>query len=284
MSKKWLLLDCNYLCHRAKYTTEQLSYEGSATGVIYELLRSLETFQDLFRTSRFVFCWDSKISKRRELYPEYKTNRQHKKLTKKETAFDIKLKSQMEKLRVIYLPAIGFKNIFIQEGYESDDIIASICDHIRLSRDEAIIISSDHDLYQCISHNISFFAPKAHKILTLQRFQKQYGISPTKWGLVKSIAGCATDNIPGVKGVGEKTAIKFLTNKLNPDSRAYQNITSPTGIIAREKTILLVVLPLFGIKKFELRQDKLSEQGWKQVTKKLGMKSIRNKMPFGKRK
>jgi len=281
--RKYLLLDCNYLCHRARWSTGYLSYEGDATGVIYGFLKSLSSFQDIFNTSNFVFCWDSNTSKRKEIYPEYKANREKKEYTDEEQKFNRAFRRQMKKLRTTYLSIIGFRNVFIQRGYEADDVIASISRWLgRL--DEAIIISSDEDLYQCIEGNISFYNPRTSKTLTLQSFKKQYGIEPVLWGMVKSIGGCTTDNVKGVRGVGEKRAIDFLLSRLNPNSKAYKNITSPEGNDISDNNQELVVLPMKGTQRFKLRRDNLSEQGWRQVTKMLGMKSIRDRMPFGKRR
>lgn len=283
MSRKYLLLDCNYLCHRAKHSTGGLSYGGNATGVIYGFLKSLSTFQDLFNTSNFVFCWDSNTSKRKEIYSEYKANRERE-YTDEEIEFDRLFRRQMKKLRTTYLPMIGFKNVFVQRGYESDDILAEISLHSIRGKDEAIIISSDKDLYQCIEHNVSFYNPQTNKHLTLQGFKKQYEIEPTLWGMVKSLAGCTTDNVKGIQGVGEITAIKFLLDRLNPDSKAYREIISVQGRKISDFNQQLVILPMHAIHGINLKRDSLSEQGWKQVAKLLGMKSIRDRMPFGKRR
>jgi len=294
MGEKYLLLDCNFLCHRAKHTMGDLSYEGNATGVIYGFLKSLSGFQDLFNTSNFVFCWDSKYSKRKKIYPEYKANRDKKEYTKEEIEFDKAFREQMKRLRTIYLPMIGFRNIFVQKGYESDDVIASICEKLLLSNkirassaiafDEAIIISSDKDLYQCINPWVSFYNPQTSKILTLQRFKKQYEIHPIRWGLVKSFAGCTTDNVKGIKGVGDITAIKYLLAELNPNSKVYKAIISSNGKAIFDRNQKLVSLPMEGTKIFKLKRDNLSESGWKQVTKLLGMMSIKNRMPFGRKR
>jgi len=280
---KYLLLDCNFLCHRMKHTMGDLSYKGSATGIIYGFLESLSGFQDLFNTSRFIFCWDSKYSKRKEIYPESKANRDKKEYSEEEIKFDIAFRKQMKKLRTTYLPMIGFKNIFVQKGYESDDIIASICSCKYLDEEnEAIIITSDKDLYQCIRPNVSFYNPQTSKILTLQGFKKQYGIHPIRWGLVKSFAGCTTDNVVGIRGIGEKTAIKYMERELGTYTKAHQAIMSPEGTTIFNRNQKLVILPFEGTQQFKLRRDKLSEGGWKQVTKLLGMKSIRDRIPFGR--
>jgi len=287
MNRKYIILDCNYLCHRAKHTTGDLSFGGSATGVIYGFLKSLSGFQDLFRTSNFVFCWDSKTSKRKEIYPEYKANRDKKEYTDEEIEFDRAFRKQMKKLRTTYLPMIGFRNVFVQRGYESDDVIASICEHLD-EREEAIIITSDKDLYQCICSNVSFYNPQTNKHLTLQGFKKQYGIHPHEWATMKSIAGCTTDNIKGIKGVGEKIAIKYLKGGLSEGKKYFDIVDSlyhPNGKITLfDENWVLVKLPFAGTKQFKLRRDKLSEAGWKRVVELLGMKSIRDRMPFRRKR
>ncbi|HEC65796.1 MAG TPA: hypothetical protein ENI23_10900 [bacterium] len=286
MDRKWLLLDCNLLCHRAKHSMGDLSHKGSATGVVFGFLKTVQALQEFFDTPHVVFCWDSKTSKRKEIFPEYKSHRRdkYKEMSKEELEFEKKFQSQMKKLRRDYLPTIGYRNVFVKKGYESDDIIASICNHLPKG-DEAIIVSSDHDLYQLISSTVSFYDVRTQKILTPQGFKKVYGIESTKWGSVKVLAGCTTDSVPGIKGVGEKTAIRSLQGELKPESKAYQAINSPLGISIIVRNRFLIVLPLPGIGHFELIRDKISKQGWERVMNLLGMKSLRDKMPIvGRRK
>lgn len=299
MSRKYLLLDCNYLCHRAKHSTGGLSYAGDATGVIYGFLKSLSGFQDFFGTSDFVFCWDSNTSKRKEIYPEYKAQREKKyielynlemsdgtkyKYKTEEIEFDMAFRKQMKKLRTTYLPIIGFKNVFIQRGYESDDIIAAACHTISHIKAEAVIVTSDKDLYQCIRPYICCYNPQSNKILTYQGFKKLYGILPHEWAMVKGTAGCPTDNVKGVKGVGEKTALKYMTETLAESTKAYKAITSKEGFALYERNMELVRLPMKGTKNIKLMGDELSEQGWKSVCNQLGMRTIRDRLPFGKRR
>lgn len=286
MDKKYLLLDCNYLCYRARFSTGGLSHEGQPTGVIYGFLKTLSAFQDFLGTSDFIFCWDSNTSKRKKMYPEYKAHRDRD-YSPAEIEFDIVFRRQMKKLRTTYLPTIGFRNIFIQHDYESDDILASIAlrnlQEYPMNGGEGVIITRDKDLYQCITHNVSVCDPQTNKILTMQGFKKLYGIEPYEWTMVKAIAGCITDNVKGVKGVGEKTAIKYLTGKLTEGVK-YFDITCPYGKFVFDRNLPLVELPMKGTKKFTLQEDELSEQGWKQVTSMLGMSSIRDRMPFGRRR
>jgi len=283
MNKKWLILDCNYLCHRAKYTTGGLSHENTPTGVIYGFLKSISPFQEFFNTPYVVFCWDSKYSKREEIFPAYKANRKnkYKDMDENTIKFEKEFRWQIVQLRRIYLPAIGYKNIFVQKGYEADDIIASICFNLSML-DEAIIISADQDLYQLIDPQISFYNPVKGKILTLQGFKKKYGIESHLWREVKIIAGCSTDGIPGVGGVGEKSAIKYLKNELKKTSKAYEKIEAKFGTNLHKRNYKLISLPFKGTKVFKLQEDKVTQRGWNSVMKELGMKSLRDKAPIFK--
>ena len=101
--------------------------------------------------------------------------------------------------------------------------------------------------------------------------------------MMKAIAGCSTDNVLGVKGVGEKTAIEYLRGKLVKGKR-YDDIGSKEGWKIFVANISLVKLPMQGTNYFKLEKDELSEQGWKQVVKILGMSSIRDRMPFGRKR
>ena len=119
--------------------------------------------------------------------------------------------------------------------------------------------------------------------MTLQGFKKQYQIIPDQWGLVKCIAGCVTDEVPGIKGIGEKTVIKYLTGELKETTKAFKKIEKQkTKYIKRNYP--LVVLPLEGTDNFKLRKDKISKEGWNEVVEKLGLKSIKNKVLINKKR
>jgi len=272
-----LILDCNYLCHRSKHVFGSLSDQGSATGVVYGFLTALITLQSKFNTNRFVFAWDSQTLKRKEAYPKYKENRNAKEMTKEELEFEREFRRQMSSLQNEYLHTIGFRNIFSQEGYESDDIIASVCMNLPKEQ-EAIIVSADEDLFQCITDHISCYNPRTAKLMYKNLFEKTYGIQPDQWYLVKAIGGCKSDNIEGITSIGQKTALRYLTATLNPTSKSYMAIVLNESIILRNKD--LVQLPYPGVKTFKLQKDNISQEGWNAVTKKLGMKSIRYCAPL----
>lgn len=236
-----LVFDCHCLGYQAFYTMSELSHRGDMTGILHGFLTQVLSAMYRFKTNQVVFCWDSKTSKRKELYPSYKANR---KIDDPEKLKQIlRAKKMFRKLRKDILPGLGFKNIFQQAGYEADDLIASV---VRNNVNQFVIVSSDHDLYQLLNGNISIWNPMHRKMTTYKSFKETYGVFSNVWMDVKTIAGCDGDNVPGVKGVGEKTCIKYLSGKLSKKSVVVQKIkdflTSPECI----RNLELVRLPFKG--------------------------------------
>ncbi|RJQ26094.1 hypothetical protein C4577_04130, partial [Candidatus Parcubacteria bacterium] len=278
----WLFLDSPYLCWRAYHTTGHLSYNSIPTGIVFGYLKTLLDLQDNFVTTKLVHCFDKGPSKRIELYPEYKGNRKHKSndLSEDEIMKLKAVKNQIIKLRKEYLPEIGAKNVFSQYGFEADDVIASLCNGLPEGH-EAVIVSEDHDLYQLLNSKIRIYSPRSKKIISEESFKREWGINPSEWVMVKALAGCSSDHIKGIKGVGEKTAVKHLRNELKQSSKVYSKILTEYSIT--ERNLPLVRLPFPGTKDFVLVEDRLSQSGWESLSDRLGLKSLgslRRLLPF----
>lgn len=283
MSNKgpWLILDVSALCYRNFYVMGKLAHGDIGTGAVYGLLRDVVGFQDTFGTNRVVFCFDRGRNLRIREFPDYKKHRRQPPVNEEEQIMRTELRKQIHKLRREYLKEIGYRNVFSQYGYEADDIIASVCNTIIDRKEEGIIVGRDKDLYQLISHRISMFDPQTHKTLTLQSFKREYGIPPLRWVEVKCMAGCNTDGIPGIRGVGEKTAIKFLQGTLNNNTKSFQAIVRGNAIWERNRS--LIALPYAGCKSFDLQEDEITEKSWRRFAKRFGMRSIMHQGPFGSR-
>lgn len=229
---------------------------------------------DLHSTNRVAWTFDRGCDKRREIFSQYKRNR-HKDQSPEERQAFSNLRKQLYRLRTRYLPEIGFKNVLSQDGYEADDIIASVCDNLPKG-EEAIIVSSDEDLFQLLGPRVCMWLLKG-KIVTADSFTRQWGICPAKWPDVKALAGCRGDGVIGIKGVGEKTAVKFLTGKLKPDTKAFQAIVAGTNVW--NFNLDLVRLPFVGTEPCHLQEDNVSQGAWDEIMDELGMKSLRRKGP-----
>ena len=253
-----------------------MSHNGKGTGVLFGLMRDLALWADVFETNRFVFCFDSRHNKRKQIYQRYKENRRLE-LTDEEKAEKQLFYDEVERLREEDLFRLGFRNVFWTEGYEGDDVIASVCLFSLGENDRAIVVSRDSDLWQLITNRVSVYDPFGGKRRTVQWFAKQYGISPSQWADVKAIAGCNTDNVRGIEGVGEKSAVEFLAGTLDQKFKRYKAIID--GNDRWRRNLELVKLPFEGCPRYELNDDRLSRQRWKDVSRRWGLRSLREFFP-----
>lgn len=270
---KLVIIDADYLAHRAFHSVGHLrGAVNERTGVMFGFLSTIKSLKLEFGKCRFAFCFDDKESLRRELYPEYKANRRidYESLTDAEIFEKEQYHRQVRILRTQVLPDIGFKNIFHAPGFEGDDHIAQAC--LTTDRD-AIIVSADHDMYQCLGKKVSIWNLNTHIEYTLDDFVKEYRIKPMLWSQVKAIAGCTSDNVKGIKGIGEKTAVKWFLGTLNPESKAYQKIDENIDIVAIN--LPLVRLPFEGTPEFDIVKDEVSHESWRNVVHNLGMYTLK---------
>jgi DNA polymerase-1 len=278
MSEPILLIDTNYLCHRAFHAVGGLSYKDIGTGAIFGVLRDIVSLQDSFATKRCVFAFDLGLSYRHKLLPTYKRSRRirHAEETEEEQETRRDFNGQVKRLRREYLPAAGFNNVFAARGFEADDIIASIAAALP-SNEEGIIISNDHDLWQCLRPNIFCWDPQRQRAYSIGNFRGEWGLEPHQWADVKAYAGCGTDDVPGIRGVGEKTAAKWLRGELPEHTQAYAKLVA--GVATHKTNLPLVRLPFPGTPEFEIKPDNVTEDKWWALADRLGMQSIKSAVP-----
>lgn len=259
-----LIIDSSYIGYQARYTMGDLSHEDLPTGVIFGFLSRILHLGLMFGTNDLSFCWDSRHSLRRDIYPNYK------KKDRSQTEWDeiALMKDQFKVLRQQVLPLIGFKNHFIQSGYESDDIMASI---VFRKLGDWILVTGDEDFFQCIQSNTRVYSPSKKKMMTQQRFLQEKGITPRVWVKVKMIAGCKSDNVIGINGVGEKKAIQYLTKNMKP-GKTLDKINAGKNLIKSNRR--LVELPFHGTEEPTFKSNLFSMKGFKKVCKHFGFDSF----------
>lgn len=238
-----LVLDCNYLCHAARHAMSDLCAEdGSGSGVVFGFLSRLLSLGEEFGTERFAFCWDSPRSLRREEFPAYKPRRRD--LSLEEARALAAAFTQMDALRECVLPTVGWRNVYQVEGLESDDLMMAVAMWQAPRHARVVLVTADADLYQALRGGVEHYDPARRRLTTAQGFVERYGISPSSWVRVKALAGCPGDGVPPVaRGVGGKTAIRFLRGELKAESAAVRAIRSPAGLAARRRNLRLVGLP-----------------------------------------
>lgn len=269
-----MILDCPYLCWRSTTWTKNFTHNGKPTGVIYGFFRDLVQLQDIIGAHKFVFCWDIGESKRKELYPEYKANRVKLRQT---TCTENSLRDQMIKVRKA-ISDIGFANNYGEEGIEADDIIASVCKLSLRANEEAVIVSQDEDFYQLLQQDrIWMWKPGSKKAYTENCFRKQfYNISPASWHNVKCLSGCSTDNVKGIKGVGELTAAKYIAGLL-PQTQPTYKLIKDQAITFYAANQRAMQLPFPGTGVYKVKKDGYTKKKWDAVMDQYGIKSLKAK-------
>jgi DNA polymerase-1 len=271
----WLILDGDYMAHRSYHALGKLSDNGELTGVVYGFLRDTLRLIEKHYTRNVAFAFDLGDSVRKQLFPEYKAKRQA--LTQAEQGEKSELRRQMRLLRKEYLPEVGWTNIFAQKGYEADDVIASLCRALP-EGDDAIIVSRDADLFQLLNDRVVMWDPHAQRMVTPRSFNMTWNIMPSQWVRVKAIAGCRTDEIPGVKGVGPATAIKYLRGG-NVSGPLRDSIDRHCQSEAMVRNLKLVTLPYPGTEEFTFQEDGFDSRRWDALADRIGMPSLKEHLP-----
>jgi len=271
-----VLVDCSGVAWSCAYKLYGLAYEGVDTGVLYGFFKKIISDFDYIHKKGYnidyvVFCWDSRKSKRKELYSGYKEGRK-KVDTPEEIAFKESTYMQLSILKKFLLK---YPNGFEFDGYEADDIIATICKKYGKTN-KIFIISSDNDLFQLLDMEgniVQLIKPKEE--MTGSKLKEQYNITPNKWVMVKAIAGCSSDDVPGVKNVGMKSAIKYLNRELPSTSVYYKRIKDSLDDVYK-KWKPLVKLPFDDslYDKINLTKASIDIGDWMKFCKKYGLKSL----------
>ena len=209
MSKKILLIDGNSMANRAFYATMGRMMKtptGISTNAVYGF------FQIMFKTieeekpDKIIVAFDiSSSEKRTKIFNEYKAGR-HKAPEDLTMQFPI----IKELLRMMNIPIVQ------KDGIEADDILGAIAKKEGKKGNKIIILTGDRDYFQLVDINVNIRYPKTimgkteYIIYDNYKINEEYGLTPEKLIEVKALMGDASDNIPGVKGIGEKTALKLI--------------------------------------------------------------------------
>jgi len=240
-------------------------------------MRTVTSLRTSFQTDHLAFCFDSPVLFRRQIFPKYKAYRRGE--TDSEVIQDkIRVRRVIDELWK-QLGRAGFVNVFRSPGMESDDLMAKIAftyDGLREGPDGdeklfLVLVSSDKDLYQCLSERVILHMSGT---MTKRAFENLYEIPPRAWARVKAIAGCKTDGVPGIPGIGENTALKYIRGQISSGAKL-NKIRSPEGRNIIQRNRQLVELPAEGCPKIKLYDRDWSEDKWIRLAKKLKIKEGR---------
>lgn len=205
-----LLIDGHYYAYRSFFAIRDLTNSrGEATNAIYGFVKTMRRMVKDLSPDLGVVLWDMGIPARRsELQPEYKAQRE---------AMPDDLSAQIPIIQRI-VPLTGFASLGVPDT-EADDLIASYATAARARDIEVIIATNDKDLYQLVDDRCLVYStnktdlpsPEAtFALLGEEKVREKWGVSARQIGEVLSLIGDTVDNIPGVEGVGPKTAANLI--------------------------------------------------------------------------
>ena len=237
------LIDGSGYIFRAYYALPPLSRksDGLPTGAVsgfcsmlFKLLEDSRSDDSIHKPTHFAVIFDSaKKNFRNDIYSEYKANRT-------ETPEDLipQFKYIRKAVKAFSLPSIELIN------YEADDLLATYAKEITDAGAKVTIISSDKDLMQLVSEKVRLYDPMKNKVLGEQEVFEKFGVKPNQVIDVQSLAGDPSDNIPGVPGIGVKTAAELINKYKTLDillkniKEIPQNKRRETLLTNKDKAIL----------------------------------------------
>jgi len=224
--KRLIIIDSNALLHRAFHALPPLMTKtGQETGAVYGYLLTLfKAIKDL-NANYIVACFDTKAKTfRHEKFENYKA---HRPLTP--TGIISQIPVIKEVLDAFKIP------VFAKEGVEADDLIATICTLCKKEENlEIFIVSGDLDNLQLVNDKVKVYTLgkgiKDTIIYDKIRVRERFGVSPLEMNDFKALIGDPSDNIPGVEGVGKKTAAEII-EKYHTIKELYDELATDTAVL-----------------------------------------------------
>lgn len=216
---KLLAIDGNSILNRAFFGIKVLTTkDGEYTNGIYGFLNILHKLENDIKPDAVAIAFDLKAKTfRHKLYSDYKGNRK---------GMPEELASQLPVLKEI-LSSLGYV-IVTKEGYEADDILGTLSAESEKMGNTCFIATGDRDSLQLVNENVTVILATTGKniMMDTEAVKEKYALNVNQLIDLKALMGDTSDNIPGVKGVGEKTAVNLL-QKFDTLDNIYENIDDP---------------------------------------------------------
>ena len=281
-----ILVDGSSYLYRAFYALPSFSNsQGKPTGAIYGMTNMLKSLLHEYQPVYAVVVFDAKGKTfREELFPEYKA-------TRPPMPDDL-----IEQISLVHdmVRALGFP-LIIENGVEADDVIGTLAKQAEAAGMHSLIFSGDKDFAQLVSASITLIDTMKKSRLDVQGVQKKFGIPPKLIIDYLCLIGDSVDNIPGVKKVGPKTAVKWLTTYGSLDA-IIENAAQFKGKIGENLRQALPQLPLsrklvtikcdlpLSVSLEQLKLNPPNVEKLKQLNAKLEFKSSTKSFPIATRK
>lgn len=271
------IVDVSGIIYRSFYGLPSLTYNDQELGATYGYCKEMLRLTSQFGDSMFIAAFDSsRKTFRNEIYKDYKSNR--KEMPKE-------LVSQIDIVKEA-TDAFGFVKAEYP-GYEADDIIASYTKVISPLKYTINIISNDKDLMQLLDleNNINIYDPSKNKYITRDDVKTKFGVFPEQMLDVMALVGDSSDNIPGVQGIGPKTASSLINEFGNlenlianihklPKSKKFETLKNNID----RATLSKKLATLYDNIDFKFEYSKRENKNLKEFFQKCNFKSLIEKV------
>lgn len=231
-----LLIDAMNLHTRHFCGHPKMSSFGQPMGGVVGFLGALRALVEQQRPKRVIVVWEGGGStRRRNLYPDYKATRRPQRLNRfygSDIPTTVENRDDQVRTTVACLKHMPVMQLYV-EGCEADDVIAYLC-RTHLRDEKVTIVSSDKDYYQLLGENVRIWRPGRKSFIGEEEMRVEYSISPANFALAKAVCGDASDNIPGVKGVGFKTLATRFPSLAQEESLDVSHFMDEVAIALRE--------------------------------------------------
>ncbi|MDR1926700.1 MAG: DNA polymerase I, partial [Endomicrobium sp.] len=200
--KKFLIIDGNAYIHRAYHALPLLfTSNNQQVNAVYGFIKLLFKIKNSFKPDYIAVCFDYPSKNfRHEIFKDYKANRK---------SLDDALINQMPIAREA-VKALSIAEIEIK-GYEADDLIATLTENNKRNSVQTIIVTGDKDILQLAEdENVLIWNDSKDIMYNRKKVEEKYGVAPEQLASVFALMGDIADNVPGIKGIGEKTAVKLV--------------------------------------------------------------------------
>jgi DNA polymerase-1 len=242
-----VLVDGFSIAFRAFYALPEtlMTSKGTPTNVIHGFMSMLNKITSDYKLNQLIVTWDLPGQTfRNEIYTEYKANR-----TSAPDNFNLQIPLLQSLLKTFNIPQIS------KEGYEADDVLGSLSKSLNGNKKKVLIVTGDRDTFQLISKNTNILYTKRGisdvDLVDEKFFVEKFGIKTSQYVEYLALKGDPSDNIPGLPGVGQKTATTLLQEYQNIDN-IYKNLDDLTPKIKssfeENKELLLMSKELATIK------------------------------------
>ena len=191
---------------------------GGITGFLYSIGKIVRDF----KPSRLIIVFDGRggSARRKKIYGDYKANRANKTKLRRHDHHDSSIEDEQESMRHQFSRLVSYLDnlpvtFMAMDGIEADDAIAYIAQMYETECKKITIVSTDRDFYQLVDNRIQVWSPIKKKMYDVNAVIDEFGVHPANMVIYRTFTGDASDNIPGVNGIGPKTILKLVPELAN---------------------------------------------------------------------